>query len=321
MPPSFSGFFVLLAYLTPIVLISLPFTFFILAFADLKYSPLPLIVILIALPQYQETYQPGKPSKEIKREDNLSILSYNVKYFRQANSYDQFSPELIEWVVNDHSDIKCLQEFSSNSKWPELNVEGKICTSGYHAFVHTAKVPGMDHHPGMAIFSKHRIIDTGLVWEKEKSVNAGIYADVLIKNDTVRIYNVHLASMGLHLIQGSFSSLVYRVLERVMQTSVERQLQINMLLDHLTECPYPYIGVGDFNEMPHSYNYLQMKKSATYSFIEAGHGLGTTYADTKLPIRIDHQFHSKKIDALQLTSYRKIRYSDHYPLYGRYRIN
>ena len=47
----------------------------------------------------------------------------------------------------------------------------------------------------MAIYSKYPQIDKGTVSIKGERVNnTCIYSDMIIKSDTIRVYNVHLAS-------------------------------------------------------------------------------------------------------------------------------
>src|SRR5690554_7758286 len=47
---------------------------------------------------------------------------------------------------------------------------------------------------GQAIFSKHPIINSGLIGDSSRSIPS-IYADIVKGEDTVRIYNFHLESI------------------------------------------------------------------------------------------------------------------------------
>jgi endonuclease/exonuclease/phosphatase family metal-dependent hydrolase len=61
-----------------------------------------------------------------------------------------------------------------------------------------------EYYYGIAIFSKYRIIDAGTVTMKNSMNNNAIFADIRYKGDTIRIYNIHLAS--LHMEQSDYEA-------------------------------------------------------------------------------------------------------------------
>ena len=67
----------------------------------------PLINLLIGLPFVLITLSfKGEKASKIHE---ISILSFNAKFFRNLKSYDKFSFDMIKWAAIDTSDIKCLQ--------------------------------------------------------------------------------------------------------------------------------------------------------------------------------------------------------------------
>ena len=80
------------------------------------------------------------------------------------------------------------------------------------------------------------------------------------------------------------------------------------------------IVTGDFNDTPMSYTYQQLQRGNKDSFIEAGKGMGGTYSGLWPFIRIDYVLLPEKCDALYHKVERK-RYSDHYPIVTRLKIN
>lgn len=287
-----------------------------------KFVLFPLITLLIGTPFILITYS-FLGEKEFDDHD-LSILSYNVKFFRMSDTYEKFSTELIAWVSKDSSEVKCLQEYCTDSNYPELNATKIIGERGYDSFVFAAKGKTSEHDQGLAIFSKYDILDSGFVWENYGSFNAGIFADIKIGFDTVRIYNVHLESMGLLLHQYKFAdqydSKVKRLISKLKWGAEKRSNQIEKLINHTNNCPFPYVICGDFNDTPYSYNYFKLKEYFANAFENAGNGFGFSFNSVLFFLRIDHQFYNSKIEAVNYRVDRSMKISDHFPTRGFYRI-
>jgi endonuclease/exonuclease/phosphatase (EEP) superfamily protein YafD len=153
----------------------------------------------------------------------------------------------------------------------------------------------------------------------------GIYADILYKSDTVRIYNVHLASMNLELYQyrqvsRNYLSKIRRLIGRLKYGAETRSYQLNRIIEHTNQCPYPFIISGDFNETPYNYVYFKMRALFSNTFEEVGNGFGFTFNSMLFFLRIDHQFHSKAFEATEFRVDRSMKLSDHFPLRGFYRL-
>ena len=255
---------------------------------------------------------------------DISVLSYNVRFFRESGSYDRFSEELIKWVSNDSSDIKCIQEYCSNSFNPAWNSDKLNEKQGYASFIFTAQGTDSDHDQGLAIFSKYDILDTGFIWTNYGSTNGGIFADIKVGKDTLRVYNVHLESMGLVLSQykssNKYNSKIKRLLYKLKRGAEKRSEQIEKLVDHCGNSPYPYIICGDFNDTPYSYNYFKLKRYFSNAFEDAGNGFGFTFNSILFFLRIDHQFYDSKIEVVNYRVDRTAKISDHFPTRGFYSL-
>jgi endonuclease/exonuclease/phosphatase family metal-dependent hydrolase len=311
---------ILLSHLIPLVLILLPIVMTFFLMVDFKLAVVPLVLMIIGLPFYWQIISLSlfSSNDKIGNKGQISVLSYNAKLFRMPDTYSKFSLEMIDWVVEEPSDIKCIQEFSTNSHWPVLDAEKMISDRGYHSFIHTVESSNAEHNSGMAIFSKFKICDAGYVWNNKQSINAGIFADIVSDQDTIRVYNVHLASMSLESY--TTINLLPMLLQRLKNGSLKREQQIEKLIDHVEKCPYPFIVCGDFNETPYSYNLRQINEKWANTFEAVGKGFGYTYNIKWLPIRIDHQFHSEMVMPLSLEVDQSMGLSDHFPLKGTYAI-
>lgn len=303
--------------LIPLLLVFQFTSFILLIIQRKKLAWLPLLTLLAGWPFLQSTFS---FNKELPKKNSIQILSFNTKFFREPRTYSKFSTEMIQWVANDTSEIKCLQEFSTNPRWEPLDVTGQIKQKGYSGFTFQANVTDRDHNPGMAIFSKFNMLDSGIVFEAVGTPNAAIFADLDINGKIIRVYNVHLASMNLDLHETRGFSKILFIIKRLKYGAVKRSEQIKELIRHTKASPYPYIICGDFNETPYTYAYYQLKREFQNTFEEKGNGFGFTFNEIPYLLRIDHQFHSSDIHPVGHKVNRSMKISDHLPTYGYYSI-
>ena len=230
--------------------------------------------------------------------------------------------EMIEWMVEDTSHIKCIQEFSTNSRWPELDIKGQIEAKGYYSFTYQAKeeIYG-DHNPGMAIFSKSPIINGGIVNKLPSRMNAIIYTDILMNDDTIRIYNVHLSSYHLENINSlsTYYSRIWNKIKRMKDVVNEHTSEIIQLKSHIEKCEVPYVVTGDFNESPYSYNYNSLNYLQN-AFESKGNGFGFTMIKPPFFLRIDNMFFSDSFELQSFDVDYSMNISDHYPIRSSFKI-
>lgn len=307
-----------LSHLIPFYLIVQILIMLVLAFRRKKIAFIPLLLLLLGWPFLIGTL--SLHSTTLPDTNSIRILSFNTKLFRKPGTYSEFSTDMIQWVANDTSDIKCLQEYSTNDRWPLLDVTAQVERRGYKGYMFQARVTDNDHNPGMAIFSKFEMHGTGVVFEDINTLNGAIYADLIIKGKIIRIYNVHLASMNLELTKTKGLQNNLSKIKRLKSGSIKRIEQLKTLIAHTKSSPYPYIICGDFNETPYSYVYLELKEQFLNTFEETGNGFGFTFNEFPYLLRIDHQFYRSDIKAVGYQVYRTMKISDHFPTYGYYVI-
>ncbi len=285
-----------------------------------------MIAVIVGLPYFFLSIGIAVPESNPK---GLTILSYNVRVFnvyKHLNTNFESSKKMIDWIKFDDSDVKCLQEFH-NQNVSEIFETRSILTDRhkYQAYIKPQTINHLGHEFGLAIFSKHPIINKGLVvFEKSNYNNNAIYVDILYQQDTIRIYNAHLESMSIDKnsigTENDFGAVFGKVLERLKLGLTTRALQVKELVAHMDNCPYPVILASDLNELPYSYVYRKIKTTLNNSFENAGFGLGITY-NGKIPfLRIDNLFSSKDLKIIDFKTENAIKYSDHYPIKGIYQI-
>lgn len=241
-----------------------------------------------------------------KDEDHLSIMSFNSLGFqgKESESYRENSDSIMQFIKQENPAIICFQEFDRRKirgddfkDYPFKYVDFEFGTSSNRVV--------------QAIYSKYRIIKKGLL-EFPDSFNSAVFADVLIKNDTVRIYNLHLQSLRIRpsSIKKEDSDKLFA---RLRYLFAKQQEQSKIVRKHMNESPYRNIVCGDFNNNQFSNAYFTIKGDLRDSFLEKGYGYGKTINFWKFPFRIDFILVDPSIEVLSHTNYVK-NLSDHEPI-------
>ena len=283
----------------------------------------PLVAILIGISHFSSFFQFPFGKKFEPSEKDIKIISYNVNLF-QLFAWASEPPtykQIFEFLEKENADIVCLQEFYVlNDKFTEMDARTKLDSNVHIGYIITRPNSGY----GMVTYSRFPIVSTGEI-KFDNSANACIYTDLLIGNDTVRVYNNHLQS--LRLKERNLNFLLNQNYRKDAQTMNEikdisfryrdalqkRAQQVEVVTNHILNSPYPAIVCGDFNDSPISYNYRQMRQNLNDAFIEAGAGVGHTYKGLIPSFRIDYILYNPIFRATSYYSPR-VYYSDHYPV-------
>ena len=122
-------------------------------------------------------------------------MSYNVRDFSKTmwepliNSY----PDIIKMIKAEDPDIVCFQEFRKEGK--EGFTFHKILkilkpSRYFYSYYNYSNESGS----GIAIFSKYPIIAKGKM-SFNNTCNITMYSDIVVKKDTIRLFNCHLQSI------------------------------------------------------------------------------------------------------------------------------
>ncbi len=308
------------------------FFFFLLWVVRKSYRSLvSLSLILLGFPFILRTYTWHNIDNRDTRK-GLTVLSYNlmwcdaVRYVHENDTINAIN--LVKKVVDIDADIKCVQELYNWDGIPQFRTIKKLRgTQKYYTYVYST--PGNDKGQGeigLAIFSKYPIIKKQ---EKHWSINHNglLSADIVVKNDTIRIINVQLRSMGVRVQKviaakedkekaKKEAKTIYHQLRSGFE---DRVIQVKELEKWITDSPYPVMVCGDFNELPYGFAYGKVRKYLKNGFEEAGRGFGFTYHKSPGFLRIDNQFFDeKKFEIKRFKTFSETPYSDHYPIWGEY---
>ena len=314
--PEYFRYVGLLPFFIPVILLLNLFLLVILILSWRKLAFLPFLALLIGYKFLIATFQIHPKNEEAK---GLKVLTYNAHMF-YYNPKSEVSPDsnVLSWLQEQPADIKVFQEFLQDNTTPSkdaVKILGK--DSNYKVSYQITDGNPKKMSNGLAIFSRFPIINEGKVFNSQ-GTNGAIFADILVNNDTIRIYNAHLEAMrinseGLENLEG-FKENYRQTLGKLQRGSLARNKQLKVLLEHMNNSPHPLILMGDLNEIPYSYTYFKLGENYENAFENAGRGFGFTYNRILFFLRIDHIFSSEKLKAVQFRTHREVDYSDHYPV-------
>ncbi|WP_266368286.1 endonuclease/exonuclease/phosphatase family protein [Tellurirhabdus rosea] len=299
-------------------------------------SLLSLVTMVAGLPFWPRTFAFHQPENPPAAQPVLRVMSYNVSGFNKydvnmTQHPDQARP-MIEWIVNDTSDVKCFQEYYNQSESVLFSVTRKLERAGYryYSFLEQKNTPYGEKFVGCALFSRLPILDRGSLSfdPKHNGFNGFVWADVKTRTDTVRVFSVHLESMGIRvkrITEAEGASTAKKEARGIIRSLREgftlRRDQVRILEEHIGRSPHPVIVCGDFNDTPYSVVYGRLRRQLSNAFESAGWGVDFSYHKPPGFIRIDNQFYdSRSLNALSFATLKEYNFSDHYPIIGAYAV-
>ena len=271
---------------------------------------LPSLVVLIFGYFSLGTFYKFHFFKDEPAPNDLRVMSFNVRYF---NKHENIEGEAIfedtqSFIDTEDPDIICFQE-------PDYLKRDEFKEYPYF-FLKYMNTYGRGL---LGIYSKYPIINKGMITFPKTHSNAS-YADIAYKNDTLRVYNVHLESLGItpgnRVLRSKRSDKVVRMLNSAFKKQLE---QAEILKEHIAASPYKTLLCGDFNNNQFSNIYKTIKGDFQDTFIEQGSGYGRTLYFHKIPVRIDFILADTNFEVTSHQNY-DVKFSDHYPVMASFKL-
>ncbi|MBO0592427.1 endonuclease/exonuclease/phosphatase family protein [Cellulophaga sp. E16_2] len=235
---------------------------------------------------------------------DLSVMTFNVRSFNKNMNIKNTAvfEETLEFITTEDPDIICFQEFYYKKQKDFKNYK--------YMYLEYIKNPGKVK---LGFYSKYPIINKGLINFPESPNNAA-FVDIVVKNDTVRVYNLHLESLRVipdkDIIAQEESKKLYR---RLTNSFKKQQQQAQIIKEHKDKSPYRAIICGDFNGTQYSNVYKTIRGDMQDTFQEKGSGYGRTYNFRYYPVRIDFILVEDSFNVLSHKNY-NVKLSDHFPV-------
>jgi endonuclease/exonuclease/phosphatase family metal-dependent hydrolase len=321
--PAFFG----LAYI-PILLVNLSFVIF-WALAKPRMMVMGLIGILLTWGSIERHFSFWSNTSASK-EESLKLMSFNVRLFDLYNwgGNKVTRDQIFDFLASEQPSILCFQEFFNTNNPKYFNtldtlvqiLDCKLVHEHYTAVMHYGKSKF-----GIATFSAFPILNKALIPLDTAANNAAIYTDVIIHNDTVRVFNIHLASVYISGIEEDLSEHIehndqdgqmrdiQRMTKRLSGGFKRRANQADVIRTFIDSSPYPVLVCGDLNDTPGSYAYARLSEGLEDAFTSYGSGLGTTYIGLFPGLRIDFILVDPRIDLSSFETF-DVSLSDHRPI-------
>ncbi len=296
-----------------------------------------LIILAVGFKAHLSYFSAGSLRKtNTEGKPTYKILQYNVKGFDAYNKDGKYlhRDQIIENIGAEQPDIVCLEEFNTYHNHPKeksnLEMVEKITGLPYQYYYKAYANSKSTRSFGIIILSRYPVIDTGrLEYLSLSKLNTTIYADIKIKEDTIRVFCSHLQSTqlshyDLDFIEASNEAETDfdadRVTNKLKMSYALRAQEADTIAHYIHHSPYPVISCGDFNDTPVSYTYRKLSDGLQDAFLQKGRGIGATYAPFPF-IRIDYQLFDEEkftiVDQMRIKS----RSSDHFPCITTFTIN
>lgn len=343
-----AAFLILVSYLAPFVH---PKSFWLLAFFGMaypflliinsvfilfwvvrkpKWSVLSLFAIFLGWNTLNKTIGFSEKATNYHKEASaLRLMSYNVHLFKALHDEKESTrKEFLSILEEVNPDVICLQKFYTQRKGKE-NIQSILINKYGYKHYYFEEVAGNEFDAyGIAIFSKLPILNTGSldINLNERNVNRIQYVDLRKDSSQIRVYNVHLQSVGFQqedyqFISQEFSTMqediasTKRIGGRLKDAFIKRSEQVDLLYDDIESYDYPYIIAGDFNDTPSSYAVNRIAKNSKIAFHEKGRGWGVTYNGAFPNFQIDYIMTSADFDIHKFKIISE-KISDHYPIWS-----
>lgn len=260
---------------------------------------------------------------EISMDHSLNVMSYNVRLFDLYNWTEGSATrdKIFEFLADNPADVLCFQEFYHTDRKGVFETRDTLVQFLGNKHFHekyTHEMNGKQYF-GVVTFSKYPIVNRGEMPFASDVNNFCIYTDVLVDEDTIRVYNAHMASIRFQkedykaIEEGPNKDEAIRLADRLKKAFVKRASQAEKIRAHMSESPYPVVVCGDFNDTPVSYAYNQLSADLNDCFIENGSGLGSTYIGAIPGFRIDYILHEPSLKNTWFYTHQQ-KESDHRPI-------
>ncbi|MBD3638305.1 MAG: endonuclease/exonuclease/phosphatase family protein [Crocinitomicaceae bacterium] len=296
-------------------------------FAKPRYVLLSLLTIVIGWNHLTNFYALNWSQAELNQP--LKVISFNVRVFDLYNKEGRVENrnKIFDFLSEQNADILCFQEFYNQEEptlFPTKDTMINLLGTHYYHERYTHEMRGKRYF-GVATFSKYPIVNKGQIPFENDPNNYCIFSDVVIRQDTFRVFNGHLGSIRLqnddYEFFGELDGPEYpeqkeagqRIMKRLKIAFEKRAVQAEQVAAEIERSPHPVIVCMDLNDTPVSYSYRQFSRILEDAFVQSGNGIGQTYIGKVPSNRIDYIFYDEQLRSANFTTH-QVSFSDHKPI-------
>lgn len=304
-----------------------------------KYFLISLIVVVMGYQPFRSFVGMGGQGHLGDPAGKLKVMTYNVRLFDLYNWKNESSKTtrnaIFDLISAESPDILFLQEYYSGYG-KKADFADSICQKsgyGYH-YVELVDQQVRSIPYGLATFSKYPLFNFRKLSFDNSRVNFLQACEMLVNDDTVTLMNLHFESIRFGQEDYNFVSDMANapqpnenfkqnsgiIISKLKSAFQRRAKQADKVAAYLAESKYPVLLAGDFNDTPVSYAYKRIYSQLDDAFVDAGDGVGRTYAEHIPFLRIDYLFHSKAFTTQNIHVI-KVQHSDHFPVTAHFNFS
>lgn len=285
----------------------------------------------------------------VKNEGTLRVLEYNI--CGKVDYVPQHGQPFIDYIYHVNADVIFLPENSVGTCFALEKMLQEEYPYSLHNFPEFEACKGMTF-PDQTLYSRypltgykryrldaeemlqrHPNLDPERVRaEKEEIMAFEVTADV--QGYPVTLVHVHLRTNGVDHAKDNAAgrrSLLENIYAGLQFGYSYRDAESRAIAKELKDCPNPLLVCGDFNDFSGSrclstiQNCRKNNTNPDYrdrlqdAWWKGGCGMGFTFDDQQLKLRLDHVLYSKEFE-LQGVSVAEVPYSDHLPLIADFKF-
>jgi len=222
--------------------------------------------------------------------------------------------EVLQFLMAQDADVICLQEVDvyKNDEFLTLpdvkQVLGKKYPYSYLDFI----IYDKRHQYGMMVWSKYPLIHKQSI-HYETIGNMSNRCDIVVGQDTLRLFNNHLESYNLS--PEDFEQIEH-IKAKWKRAIPLRNKQAQIVRAEIEASPYPVIVVGDFNSVALSFTYWHISRGLHDAWNETHHfwQWGSTFDYKNIGVRIDYILSSDSLKPTRCIIPSAASGSDHKPV-------
>lgn len=254
-------------------------------------------------------------------DNTVRVMTWNVGRFAMHDDEAGIATRkncidsIFSHIRKHDPDIICLQEFhvkDARNVKEYLKRHFREYNAEYYLFTENGG------SSGNVTLSRFPVKGKGKI-KFDESANLAIYTDYDVNGRSFRMYNCHFESYNISLtglvkaLANRDSTVVAETGTKVKRSITRRPKQVDQVFSDIENCPVESFVCGDFNDNPMSYTYYRMTRGRKDAFVEAGYGMGATYALLWPMLRIDYVLYPDHYRAVY-HDIPKLPFSDHYPV-------
>lgn len=298
-----------------------------------RFSWIPVAAWLLSTPSlliYSPLNMGHDELTPAEKSRSFTLLTYNVLHFWdfRGNVPDQVSNATIDYILESDADIVNLQEVEFIKSWPLWRITPEQVRALDARYPY--RVVNVNNQ--LTVLSKYPFEYENIPIPKPMDVRMALFK-FNIMGHTVRLFNVHLESIGLsmadkELYQSLFDKapgserqwkkelkdVKHQLIDKLSTAFGKRADQARYIRQTMDSIGGNFIVAGDFNDIQGCYAVRTIMGDNMHdAYAENAFGPTITYHGNRFYFRIDHVLYDGDMEAVDIERGDSPS-SDHYPL-------